>query len=138
MSITARTTGVDAPDAYLVSLSSVSGQSLSGLNANGSIVVKNLKAGTSTIELTHRTDGDIATALDRPNQNCNVSGANHREVIVTDHRITPEVFEVVCRELVRAEKIAFTAEFVLGSDRRQFIALAKPDGSEMAYVVTGK
>ena len=91
ITITTRTTGIDAPSAFAAT---VSGQSDLTLPSNGSQTVGRLTAGSYTVAL-------IVPA------HCTVSGAGQAVLAVTAGSIATVAFDVTCTPVARLEKIAF-------------------------------
>ena len=112
--VTARTTGVDPPGGYSVS---VSGSSPVAIAINGTASITRLSAGDRTVSLTNTAE------------NCAVTGENPKTVTVVNRVVTTVTFDVVCSAVVRLEKIAYSLDSTFAGIIYPRIAVANPDGS---------
>jgi hypothetical protein len=112
--ITARTTGVDPPGGYSVS---VSGSSPVTIAVNGTASITRLAAGGRTVSLMNTAE------------NCAVTGDNPKTVTVVNRVVTTVTFDVVCSAVVRLEKIAYSLDSTFAGISYPRIAVANPDGS---------
>ena len=123
IAITTRTTGVDMPITYQLT---VTGQPSFPIEPNSSIVVGRLEPGTYTVAL-------VITG-----EHCSVtSGGNQVTVDVSARSVTPVLFEVACEPVIRSEKIAFTVDTIIDGIAGKWIALVNPDGSGRTRLVLG-
>ena len=121
--ITTRTTGVDPPGGYSVS---VSGSSPVAIAING------------TASITRLTPGDRTVLMTNTAENCAVTGENPRAVTVVNRVVTTVTFDVVCAAVLRLEKIAYALDSVSGGSVYSRIAVANPDGSGEKRIAFGR
>ena len=122
IAVTARTTGVDAPNTYDVL---VNGGYAASIASNGSEVLGRLPPGSYTVAL--RIVGD----------NCTVAGAGEVTIDVVARATTSVLFEVTCVAPVRQERIAFVVENFAGNVTARWIGLVNPDGTAATTLVAG-
>ncbi|HEX6053445.1 MAG TPA: hypothetical protein VFZ21_29455 [Gemmatimonadaceae bacterium] len=120
--VTTRTTGIDVPLNYEVSVAGVSPRSI---GPNDSVFVGHLAPGT------------YATAIVFPNANCSAAGEHQVTAQVFADSIARVRFDVTCAALTRLERIAFVIDTLRGGVRTRTIALVNADGSGFVSVGAG-
>ncbi|MFL5617726.1 MAG: TolB family protein [Gemmatimonadaceae bacterium] len=121
VAITTRTTGVDIPDMYGVS---VNDQSVPNMSSNGNYSVSRLPAGPNTLTLLVP-------------DNCTVSGGARLVVDVISKSVISVRFDVTCAPVARLEKIAYAADVVGNRQGERSIDLVKLDGAGAITLQTG-
>ena len=122
IAVATRTTGVDMPREYQVSVAGVSPRSIA---PNDSVLVSRL------------TPGTYAVAVAFPNENCSAAGEHHVTAQVFADSITRVRFDVTCAAVTRLERIAFVIDMPRGGVRTRSIALVNVDGSGFVSVGPG-
>jgi Tol biopolymer transport system component len=122
IAVTTHTTGSEHPNTYQLT---VNGGPPRPLDANNSLVVSRLQAGTYTV------------ALSIPSDNCTIAGGKVKTVEVSARTITPVTFEITCGPLIRAAKIAYTVDTIVNGARDRWIALVNVDGSDAVRLDLG-
>ena len=118
--ITTRTTGVDVPDTYRVS---VNNQGPVIISSNGFNVVSRLPAGATTVTLLVP-------------DNCTISGGSRLDIVVISKSVFPVAFDVTCAPVARPEEIAYVSDVVVNQGAGS-IELVKLDGTGVITLQPG-
>jgi Tol biopolymer transport system component len=118
--ITTRTTGVDVPDTYRVS---VNNQGPVIISSNGFNVVSRLPAGATTVTLL-------------VSDNCTISGGSRLDIVVISKSVSPVAFDVTCTPAARPEEIAYVSDVVVNQGAGS-IELVKLDGTGVITLQPG-
>ena len=119
--ITTHTTGVDTPPGNDVLMDD---HPTASVAANAVLTVGRLQPGTHVLSLRIRSE------------NCRVVGGP-TTVTITNHTITPVLFDITCVAAIRLEKIAFALDTIVSGLVGRWIALVKPDGSGESTLALG-
>jgi len=122
IAVTTYTTGSEHPNTYQLAVNG--GRSML-LDANNSLVVSRLQAGTYTV------------ALSIPSDNCTVAGGTLKTVAVSAHTVTPLAFEITCDPPLRRTKIAYAVDTIVDGARDTWIAVVNVDGSRAVTLAPG-
>ena len=121
ISITARTTGSYLPNSYDVT---VDGRPATQVGSNGTVVVSRLQPGTHTVTLSMA-------------DHCTVAGSREKTIEVVARAVAEVLFDVVCVEPQRPERIAFVADTIIGLRSERWIGVVNPDGTGARMLAPG-
>ena len=121
ISVSTRTTGTYAPTNYDVI---VDGNPFT-VASNGTLVISRLLPGTHTVTLNVLVD------------HCSVAGSRQKTIEVLALKVAEMLFEVVCVEPIRSERIAFVVDTFTGSRTEHWIAVVNPDGTDTRMLAPG-
>jgi hypothetical protein len=120
--ISVRTGGDDLPGSYTLSMT---GRAPISVAVNSSFLLSRLAPGAYSLK------------LESPIASCSSTSPGELSIELPPRTVVPVTFEVVCKPVVRLEKIAFQVDSAAAAGPTSYVALAKPDGTGQTLIGTG-